>query len=443
MASDTIFALATGPGRTALAIIRLSGPQAGIALTALTAKALPPARVAKLVTLHDPDSLEPLDHGLVLWFPTPNSATGEDVAELHLHGGRAIIAAVTEALSRVPGLRPAEPGEFTRRAFDNGKLDLTEAEAVADLIDAETAAQRRQALCQYGGALGRLYEDWHGRLARLLAHLEAEIDFPDEDLPPGLDQRSRGLLELLLGELNSHLHDGHRGERVRNGLSIAIIGPPNAGKSSLLNLLARRDAAIVSARSGTTRDIIEIHLDLGGYPVILADTAGLRDSSDEIESEGIRRALERAATADLKIAVFDGACWPELDGATLGLLDQNTVPVLNKSDCHGQTAITIGGRPGFSLCSRTGDGLAPLLDRLITMVAERLDTAARPTLTRLRHRLALEECRDSLVRALSAPLPELTAEDVRLASRALGRITGRVAVDDLLDIIFRDFCIGK
>lgn len=440
---ETIFAVATGVGRAAVAVMRLSGPDAGAALDALTRGGRPQARRATRVTLRHPFGGESLDQALVLWFPAPGSYTGEDVVEFHLHGGRAVVQAVAEALVSLPRLRPAEPGEFTRRAFAAGKLDLTEAEAVADLVDADTAAQRRQALRQLGGELGRLYDGWRERLIRLLAHLEAAIDFPEEDLPGELDRGARAELSALISDLDRHLVDGRRGERLRDGLSVAIIGPPNAGKSSLLNRLARREAAIVSAQSGTTRDVIEVHLDIAGYPVILADTAGLRDSTDAVESEGIRRALARAADADIKIAVFDGACWPITDAVTVGLVDDDTLVVVNKLDRHGEAVPMLGGRAGIGVSARSGAGLDTVLARLGVMVAARLDTAGRPTLTRVRHRVAIEACRGALVRAAGAPLPELVAEDVRLAVRALGRVTGRVAVDEVLDVIFREFCIGK
>ncbi len=440
----TIFALATAPGRAGVAVVRISGPASGTALTALTGKPLPRPREAKLVKLRDPKSGELLDDALVLYFAAPRSFTGEDVVELHLHGGRSVVAGVIEALSALPGLRVAEPGEFTRRAFENNKLDLTEAEAVADLVDAETSAQRRQALRQMEGALGKLYEGWRERLTRSLAHIEADIDFPDEDLPSGVSDAARPVLNTLAAEIDAHLDDKGRGERLREGLHIAIVGAPNAGKSSLLNALARREAAIVSARAGTTRDVIEVHLDLGGYPVVLADTAGLREAAaDEVEEEGIRRALDRAACADVKVAVFDATALPVLDTATVALVDANTVVVLNKTDVASADTPAVGGHAATPVSARTGAGLADLERRLTAFTADRLAGSGTPALTRARHRAALEECRDALRRALSAPLPELMAEDVRLASRALGRITGRVDVEDLLDVIFRDFCIGK
>jgi tRNA modification GTPase len=291
--TETIFALATAPGRAGVAVVRVSGPKTALVLKAFTGNDSFRPRVASLRTLRDPRNREALDDALVLWFPGPRSFTGEDVAELHLHGGRAVVAGVVEALGALPGLRVAEPGEFTRRAFENGKLDLTAAEGLADLVDAETSAQRRQALRQMEGALGRVYEGWRERLTRALAHIEADIDFPDEDLPTGVADAVRPVLDTLVAEIQAHLEDGRRGERLREGLHIAIVGAPNAGKSSLLNALARREAAIVSARAGTTRDVIEVHLDLGGFPVVLADTAGLREAaSDEIagcEDRRVRR----------------------------------------------------------------------------------------------------------------------------------------------------------
>lgn len=440
----TIFALATAPGRSGVAVVRVSGPDAAATLAALTNRPLPEPRRAALVTLRDPASGDALDDALVLRFTAPASFTGEDVVELHLHGGRAVVAGVIGALAARPGLRLAEPGEFTRRAFENGKLDLTEAEAVADLIDAETTAQRRQALRQMDGALGRLYDGWRDRLTRALAHIEADIDFAEDDLPGGVADAVRPVIERLLAEITDHLNDGGRGERLREGLHIAIVGAPNAGKSSLLNALARRDAAIVSARAGTTRDIIEVQLDLGGYPVVLADTAGLREAAaDEVEEEGIRRARDRAARADVKVAVFDATALPDLDPTTLALIDADSVVVLNKSDVATATPTVIAGAAPVLVSARTGAGLRDLEQRLTAFSADRLAVGSAPSLTRARHRAALDECRTALERALIAPLPELAAEDIRLASRALGRITGRVDVEDLLDIIFRDFCIGK
>ncbi|EKV32168.1 GTPase and tRNA-U34 5-formylation enzyme TrmE [Caenispirillum salinarum AK4] len=443
--TPTIFAPATAPGRAGVAIVRISGPLADAALSALTAGApLPQPRRAARVRVSG-EGGEQVDDGLALRFPAPASFTGEDVVELHLHGSRAVMEAVMALLSAQEGLRVAEPGEFTRRAFENGKMDLTQAEALADLIDAETAAQRRQALRQMDGALARLYDAWRDRLVRALAHLEAFIDFPDEELPPAAERAIWGSVEGLTAEMRSHLDDGHRGERLRDGLHIAIIGPPNAGKSSLLNALAQREAAIVSDIAGTTRDVVDVHLDLGGYPVVLADTAGLREAAETIESEGIRRARARAEQADLRLAVFDGAEWPAVDDHTLSLVDDSALVVVNKADLGAvPEAPAVNGQPALPLSVKTGRGLDTLLERLTALVADRLSGgSAAPALTRARHRAALAECVDALARAQAADLAELAAEDLRLAVRALGRITGRVEVDELLDVIFRDFCIGK
>jgi tRNA modification GTPase len=408
--TQTIYALSSGAGPAGVAVIRLSGPDAGPALLRLTGRdALPVARRALLSALKSPDGGERIDDGLVLWFPAPYSYTGEDAAELHVHGGPAVVAAALAALGGISGLRVAEPGEFTRRAFLNGKMDLTAAEGVADLVAAETDAQRRQALRQAEGELGRLYDGWRDGATRVLAHFEAYIDFPDEELPEDVVNAIGHDISSLVDTISQHIDDGHRGERLRHGLDIAIVGPPNAGKSSLLNRLARRDAAIVAETAGTTRDVIEVAMDLGGYPVTLADTAGLRAAEGPIEEEGVRRARKRAEAADLRILVLDG-------GDPLGV---------------------------WPISATTGEGLDALLDRLEAAVSERIGLTGQPAITRARHREALEDCLAALRRAQAAALPELAAEDLRLAVRALGRITGRVDVEDLLDVIFRDFCIGK
>ncbi|HYU13417.1 MAG TPA: tRNA uridine-5-carboxymethylaminomethyl(34) synthesis GTPase MnmE [Stellaceae bacterium] len=435
--ADTIYAPATPAGRAAIAIIRLSGPEAGPALAALAEK-LPPARLARHVRLRDPADGEEIDDGLALWFPGPKSVTGEDVAELHVHGSRAVLAALMATLSR-RGLRLAEPGEFTRRAFLNGKLDLTQAEAVADLAAAETEAQRRQALRQLDGQLGEVYRGWGERLLRLLAHLEAAIDFPDEDLPPTIEARVAAETAALAEEIGAHLADRHRGQRLRDGIAVAILGPPNAGKSSLLNQLARREAAITSPIAGTTRDVIEVAIDLAGYPVVLADTAGLRDSADVIEQEGLRRALARAETAELRLFVYDAGRPEDARGAS-AWPGPDTLLVANKIDLVADRAAVLDG--AIAVSALTGEGIAALVGALASRVAETYDIAA-PVLTRARHREALETAHAALRRALAADLPELRAEDLRLAWRSLGHITGHVDVEDLLDVIFADFCLGK
>jgi len=441
----TIFAPATAPGRAAIAVIRISGPRASAALNALAGD-VPPPRRASLRRLRAADGA-PLDDALVLWLPGPASYTGEDMAELHLHGGRAVVEAVLGALAAIPGLRPAEPGAFTRRAFDNGRLDLTAVEGLADLIAAETEAQRRQALRQAEGALAAVYERWRERLLRALARAEAAIDFPDEDLPETLDSAVVDDISCVLDEITQHLDDKGRGERLREGALVVIVGAPNVGKSSLLNRLAGRDAAIVSTRAGTTRDVIEVEMEIAGFPATLVDTAGLRAAMDEIEAEGVRRARTRARAADLRIAVFDATRWPEIDPETRALVDDDTIVAVNKADLSPLTPdaadAALAGRPAIPLSCRTGAGIDALVAALGEALRARLDVTAAPALTRQRHRSALEDCRAALARALTADAPELAAEDLRLATRALGRITGRVDVEDVLDAIFAEFCIGK
>jgi tRNA modification GTPase len=442
--TSTIFALATPAGRSGVAIIRISGPQAGQALRLVTRAELPAPRVASLRKFYAVEAtiLSAIDDGLALWFPAPASFTGEDVAELQIHGGPAVIAAMLQALSDA-GLSAAGPGDFTRRAFHNGKLDLTEVEGLADLIAAETEAQRRQALRQMEGEFGRRVEGWRQASLAALARIEAAIDFPDEDLPEGLAQSVDEAMRLVADEIARQLDDQHRGERLREGLSAVILGAPNAGKSSLLNRLARRDAAIVSAEAGTTRDVIELQLDLGGYPVVLADTAGLRESGNAIETEGVRRALARAARADLKIVVLDGAVWPEIPAASRAMIDDAAILVLNKADLKNAGPFLVEERAAIPVSTLTGAGLSELLSALQERCSQLLASGDQPALTRLRHREALQDCLQFLARGLDAEAAELKAEDLRLAGRALGRITGRFDVEDVLDLVFREFCIGK
>ncbi len=340
------------------------------------------------------------------------------------------------ALGALPGLRPAEPGEFSRRAFFNGKLDLTAAEAIADLAMAETEAQRRQALRQAEGGLRDLYEGWRARLVRLRAHLEAAIEFPDEDIDDPLAGLSSEIAALR-AEITRHVADGRRGERLRDGVTIAVVGAPNAGKSSLVNLLARRDVAIVSPEAGTTRDVIEAHLDLGGYPVILVDTAGLRRAEGAVEAEGIARARARADTADLVLALFEAT--RPVDPTTLAMLDGRAIRVRSKADL----AIPDDGFDALPLSATTGAGVDQLIEALTARVSALLADAGAPPPTRARHRDALARCLAGLAAAIEAPEPELAAEDLRHAADALGRITGRTDIEEMLDAVFRDFCIGK
>ena len=500
---DTIFALSSGRGPAAIAVVRISGSGAGEALKRLTGK-LPAPREAALARVRDPASGEAIDQALILWFPAPASETGEDTAELQLHGGRAVIAATLAALARLPGLRPAEAGEFTRRAFENGKLDLTAVEGLADLVAAETQGQRRQALRQLQGALGNRAEAWRQRLIQALALVEARIDFSDEaDVPEDLLGPALAIARELSGEIALALADGSRGERLREGLTVAIAGPPNAGKSTLLNRLAKREAAIVSPYAGTTRDVIEVHLDLGGWPVTLLDTAGIRESEDPVEMEGVRRARERAVGADLVLWVVDAADEgaeevvknaaakgaANLTGHTLrnvtgeplsspptwlirnkidmvqsvrerneymSISIQKNDPVFdpinslknmgNNTLTHRNESMSTRSDLEFSISALTGEGFDALLQQLQRQAEAFLAGSESALITRERHRHALEETLAALRRAQQpdvAAKEDLLAEELRLAARALGRLTGRVDVEDILEVIFRDFCIGK
>jgi tRNA modification GTPase len=447
--NDTIFALATAPGRAAVAVMRLSGPGAGEAAARL-AGPLPPPREARLRTLRGADGAV-IDRALVLWFPGPDSYTGEDSAELHLHGGAAVVDGVTEALAAL-GLRLAEPGEFTRRAFEHGRMDLSQAEAVADLVDAETEAQRRQALAQLGGALGRRHEAWRDGILEALALLDAAVDFPDEELPEDLAARARPGLARLREELDAAVADAARGERVRDGYRIAIVGAPNAGKSSLLNWLAGRDAAIVTATPGTTRDVIEIPLLMEGFKVVVADTAGVRESADAIEAEGVRRARAWAEAADLRLWLVDAAAGDGAWREAADLVRGGDLVVLNKAELAegrdaGEAEAWAGDKgAGVARVSvSTGAGLEMFHVKLTQAVTAVLSGADFPAATRRRHRESLAEARDHLDRALAVAEQgaELAAEDVRLAGRALGRITGKVDAESVLGRIFSSFCIGK
>jgi tRNA modification GTPase len=514
---DTIFALSSGRPPAAIAVIRIAGPRARAAVEALGVKVPEPRRVG-FARFRDPASGEVIDEGLVLWFEAGKSEVGEDTAELQPHGGRAIITALLAALGRVEGLRPAEAGEFTRRAFENGKLDLTAVEGLADLVMAETEGQRRQAYRQMRGALGKQAEAWRERLIKALALVEARIDFSDEsDVPEDLLAPAVGIARELAGEIAAALADGHRGERLREGMVVAIAGPPNAGKSTLLNRLARREAAIVSPYAGTTRDVIEVHLDLGGMPVTLLDTAGIRETDDPVEMEGVKRAQARAAEADLVLWVVD-AREDSSVAAVEGRSDESrplTWLVRNKIDLRqgglrgveggGAAGETVSGNaprgaagsgaprrtqdrvasegvgsPGrnegndrfndlvtkmvntelscrsescapcaeseFSISATTSAGVSSLVSALERQAGEFLSGSEPALVTRARHRRALEDALGALTRATARPVAEhedLLAEELRLAARALGRLTGRVDVEDILDIIFSDFCIGK
>jgi tRNA modification GTPase len=442
---QTIFALSSGRPPAAIAVVRVSGRQARVAMEKLAGR-VPQPRQAALLRVRDPATGEAIDEALALWFPAPHSETGEDVAELQLHGGQAVIAGVLDALGKIEGCRLAEPGEFTRRAFENGRLDLTAVEGLADLIAAETPAQRRQAFRQLKGMIGDRAEAWRRRLIEALALVEAGIDFSDEaDVPDDLAGPALHAAQQLRDEIGAVLADGHRGERLRDGLVVAIAGPPNAGKSTLLNRLARREAAIVSPFAGTTRDIIEVHLDLGGYPVTLLDTAGIRESIEPVEQEGVRRARERAASADLVLWVTDasaGGPAPEPPRfAEIWLLQNKADLTVDKSGTSNESEFI------YSISAKTGDGFEALRTALAKFARNYFSTVETGIVTRARHRRALEETAAALDRALAqAAVPgrdELIAEELRAAAMSLGRLTGRVDVEDIVDAIFRDFCIGK
>lgn len=440
---ETIFAPATAMGRSAIAIVRVSGPAAGTAVEAITGRGVPRPATASLRALRDGHG-DLLDRGLVLWFPRPASATGDDVAEFHLHGGPAVVVGLLDALAAIEGLRAAEPGEFTRRAFLNGRLDLTAVEGVADLIAAETAAQRRQAVRQMEGELGRLYEGWRDRLISAAAWLEARLDFADEGIDDDVAARSLAAIAALAAEIRGHLNDGRRGERTRDGFRVAIVGRPNAGKSSLFNALLRREAAIVTPIAGTTRDVIEGRLDLGGFPVVLADTAGLAENAEGIEAEGIRRARQQAADAELRLLVIDGSEAGDMPGEFGSLLAMDTLIVINKMDLGiGAVGADLVDGQVHGVSALTGAGVAAVAAAITARAGAAMAASEAPVITRGRHRAGLTACVNALEAAVSEREGELVAEELRAAAGHLGRITGRIGVEDLLDVVFRDFCIGK
>jgi len=447
---QTIFALSSGRPPSAIAIVRISGPQAGSALERLTGR-VPGARIATRVLLRDGEG-QPIDDAIVLWFPGPASATGEDVAEFHVHGSRAVLAALFAALSKLENVRAAEPGEFTRRAFENGKLDLTEAEALDDLIHADTDRQRRQALRQLQGLLGDRARDWRARIIEASALIEAGIDFSDEgDVPAEMIAPALERVKSLLGEIEQTLAGQGRSERLRDGLVVAIAGPPNVGKSTLINLLARRDVAIVSPHAGTTRDVIEVQLDLDGYPVTLIDTAGIRDTDDPIEQEGVRRARSRAAGADLVLWVSDSGHGRSEEVETSGeavWIVRNKIDLESASEPAGKGEARLPGQGGastFRISARRGDGAAELLAELAAFARDYFGASEDNLIGRERQRQLLVESVNGLRRALAiaGQGDELVAEELRAASQSLGRLLGRVDVEDILDKIFREFCIGK
>lgn len=437
--ANTIYALASGHGKAGVAVFRISGQNAGQVLPQLGHMPALAPRQARLVRLSAGG--RPIDQALALFFPGPNSFTGEDVLELHTHGSRAVVQLLLAALGALPGLRLAEPGEFARRAFLNQKFDLLEAEGLADLIDAETPAQHAQALRQMGGEMSARLAELREQILTPLALLEAYIDFPEEEIPEETLAEVRERIDGLRQQIDRLLNDGGIGEQIRDGIEIVIFGPPNAGKSSLLNALARRDVAIVSEEAGTTRDMIEVHLNLDGYAVTLVDTAGLRQEAvGHVEAEGIRRAHHRAEHAALKIALLDIVTAPKDYSHIQALIDQNTLVVLNKSDLSAAPHSLLADA---AISAQSGEGMERLIALLRERIAEKMADAPSPLITRARHRDAFRQARAALARfSTEAPL-EIMGEELREAARAIGKITGKITTDDLLDVVFRRFCIGK
>jgi tRNA modification GTPase len=438
---QTIFALSSGRLPSAIALVRVSGPQAGNVIATLAGKT-PAPRLATRALLRDVGQ-RPIDDAVVLWFPAPASATGEDVAEFHVHGGRAVLAALFAALAAFEDVRPAEPGEFTRRSFENGKLDLTEAEGLDDLIHADTDRQRRQALRQLKGLLGDRARDWRARVIEASALIEAGIDFSDEgDVPAELIAPALTRIKTLLGEIREVLAAEGRSERLRDGLVVAIAGPPNVGKSTLMNQLTRREVAIVSPHAGTTRDVIEVQLDLDGYPVTMIDTAGIRETDDPVEQEGVRRARARAADADLVLWLTDASlAEPPQAGPAPVWLVRNKIDL----DGAGRPLAEASVRRAFLVSASRGDGLPDLVAALVGFAQTYFGGSEGGAIGRARHRKILEEVAASLARSIEviADGEELAAEELRAAARSLGRLLGRVDVEDVLDAIFRQFCVGK
>ncbi len=437
---ETIFAPATARGRGGVAVIRISGARSGAALETLSGKGPGSPRLAELRELKDPESMDVLDQALVLYFAGPHSFTGEDVVELHLHGGLAVVDSLVRGLGKIAGLRFAEPGEFSRRAVENGKFDLSAAEGIADLIEAETSAQQAQALRQMKGSFGALCDDWRDQLVRSLAYVEADIDFADEDLPEDLAASVLPGLTALYEEMSGFLAD-HRGERIRDGIFVAVVGPPNAGKSSLVNALARRDAVIVSDEAGTTRDVVEVRLKMAGLPVTVCDTAGLREGVGAVEQEGIRRARRTSEEADLRVWMQSAE---DVSLDFFATADRSDLKLVNKVD--------LGGNPLkaddiFEVSIKTGAGVGVFEETLEQRIEEMFGRREEPVITRARHRKELGSCASALDGAISllrvGGETALVAEELRHAARAVGRITGRVDVEELLDVVFRDFCIGK
>jgi len=442
----TIYALSTGPGVSGVAIIRISGPEVSKVIEKLTGKKTPPARIATLRKINNTNTSELIDEGIIIWFPGPESYTGEDMAELHVHGGKAVVLAVQEAISNIENCRLAEPGEFTKLAFQNGKINLLKAESIADLISAETEIQRKQAVRIMNGTSSKKFNELREKLLKILSFVEAKIDFPDEDLPDENIKKIKKNCNDVLIEIKKILEDQKVGEIIREGFKIAIVGPTNAGKSSLLNNLSNREVAIVSEIAGTTRDVVETHLNIDGYPVIISDTAGIRDSKDEIEKKGIKLSLNKAKNADLKLVVVD-AKNIDLSEFLNDLLKKDAILVVNKSDLlKGELDPKINKFNHVLISLKDNSNIDKLITKIKNNLKNKFITEEDILITRERHRQHLKQCEDHLkffLKKNDIKDFDKGAEDLRLATRHLGMIVGKVDVEEILGSIFKDFCIGK
>ena len=442
----TIYALSSGPGISGIAVVRVSGKDTSEVIKQITSEDLPSPRVATLKKFNKIDTNELIDEGVIIWFPGPNSYTGEDLAEFHVHGSRAVISALHSSISKIKNCRLAEPGEFTKIAFQNGKINLLKAESIADLVSSETEIQRKQAIKIMSGKSSDQFNSWREKLLKILSHVEAKIDFPDEDLPKDILSEIQKTSEQVSSEIEKILDDQKVGERIREGFKIAIVGPINAGKSSLLNYLSKRDVAIVSEIAGTTRDVIETHLNLDGYPVVVSDTAGIRDSKNEIEKKGIKLALNRAEDADLKLVIID-AKNVDFTGVLKDLVDENAILVVNKSDLlNGKLNEKLKKHDHILISIKNNSNLDKLILKIKSKLENKFLSHGDILITRERHRQHLEQCINHLQNFKSKNGSEefdKAAEDLRLATRHLGMIVGKVDVEEILGSIFNDFCIGK
>jgi len=442
----TIYALSSGPGISGIAVVRVSGKDTSEVIKQITREDLPSPRVATLKKFYKIDTNELIDEGVIIWFPGPNSYTGEDLAEFHVHGSRAVISALHSSISKIKNCRLAEPGEFTKIAFQNGKINLLKAESIADLVSSETEIQRKQAIKIMSGKSSDQFNSWREKLLKILSHIETKIDFPDEDLPKDILSEIQKTSDQVSSEIEKILDDQKVGERIREGFKIAIVGPINAGKSSLLNYLSKRDVAIVSEIAGTTRDVIETHLNLDGYPVVVSDTAGIRDSKNEIEKKGIKLALNRAEDADLKLVIID-AKNVDFTGVLKDLVDKNAILVINKSDLlNGNLNENLKKYDHVLISIKNNSNLDKLILKIKSKLENKFLSHGDILITRERHRQHLEQCINHLKNFKNKNGSEefdKAAEDLRLATRHLGMIVGKVDVEEILGSIFNDFCIGK